>query len=93
MLSIRIIMVALLVLLASLQLRLWHGPGSLADLHRLNSTIAVQTEKNTTLQARNRHLQAEVGDLKQGLAAVEALARSELGMIRQGETFFQIIER
>lgn len=85
--------VAFLVLLfVVLQYRLWVGDGSLAEVQRLRESIAQQQGENGQLRERNAALDAEVRDLKQGLIAVEERARAELGMIKEGETFFQIIE-
>lgn len=61
-------------------------------MRRLQIELAEQRAINEHLEARNRALQAEVEDLKKGLAAVEELARKDLGMIKEGETFFQIVE-
>ena len=55
--------------------------------------MQVQQEKNNVLAVRNQVLAAEVQDLKSGNDAIEERARSELGMIRKGETFFQVIEK
>ncbi|MCF6354021.1 MAG: cell division protein FtsB [Candidatus Polarisedimenticolaceae bacterium] len=82
----------LIVLLLLLQYRLWVGEGSLAEVNNLKQEIATQQQELAQLRQRNRALMAEVQDLKQGLTAVEERARSELGMIRKGETFYQIIE-
>ncbi len=82
----------LIVLLLLLQYRLWVGEGSLAEVNNLKREIAIQQQELAQLRQRNRALMAEVQGLKQGLAAVEERARSELGMIRKGETFYQIIE-
>ncbi len=82
----------LIVLLLLLQYRLWVGEGSLAEVSNLKREIATQQQELAQLRQRNRALMAEVQDLKQGLTAVEERARSELGMIRKGETFYQIIE-
>jgi len=59
----------------------------------LNRQIEEQKDKNSTLKARNDTLDAEVRDLKQGFAAIEERARSELGMIKQDEVFYQVIEQ
>ncbi len=83
---------ALIVLLLLLQYRLWVGEGSLAEVNNLKQEIATQQQNLNQLRQRNRALTAEVQDLKQGLSAIEGRARSELGMIRKGETFYQIIE-
>ena len=82
----------LLVLLSLLQYRLWAGDGSLPDLWRLEEAIEAQKLENAALKDRNALLQAEVTDLKEGLDAIEARARRELGMIRRDETFYQLVE-
>lgn len=83
----------LVLILLILQVKLWVGDGSLAEVHRLNVAIEQQKQKNTRLHERNQALEAEVKDLKQGLEAVEERARSELGMIRKdNETFYQVVE-
>ncbi len=87
----RWLILALALMLAALQHRLWVGPGGLPDVLRLREAVARQQAENARLAARNAALAAEVADLKRGLEAVEERARSELGMIREGETFFQVI--
>mgnify|MGYP001821541912 CR=1 FL=1 len=82
----------LILLLLLLQYRLWVGEGSLAEVVSLQQEIARQRAELSRLEARNRALQAEVADLKEGLDALEERARSELGMIKQGEVFYQVIE-
>jgi cell division protein FtsB len=81
----------LLILLAALQYRLWVGHGSLPDVWRLEELHAAQIAENRELAERNQSLAAEVLDLKDGLGAVEERARSEMGMIMEGETFYQIV--
>lgn len=61
------------------------------DARQLQSELAEQRTENEKLLTRNRALQAEVEDLKKGLAAIEERAREDLGMIQEGETFFQIV--
>lgn len=87
----KFINIALLILLAALQYRLWTGPGSIPDVRRLEAISTNQMKENRELQERNQALAAEVLDLKHGLEAVEERARSEMGMIQSGETFYQII--
>ncbi len=82
----------LIVLLLVLQYRLWVGEGSLAEVHALRQEVDSQRAELDTLQQRNNALRAEVKDLKKGLDAVEERARSELGMIRDNEEFYQIID-
>ncbi len=80
------------ILIALLQYPLWLGKGSWLRVWDLNRQVHTQQEKNTALKARNSMLDAEVRDLKSGKAAIEERARSELGMIKQDEVFFQVIE-
>ncbi len=83
----------LLVLFITLQLSLWVGEGSLAEVHQLKQQIEKQQAENKQLSERNAALEAEVRDFKQGLGAIEERARNELGMIKKDETFFQVIEK
>jgi cell division protein FtsB len=84
---------ALAVALLAIQYPLWLGKGGWARVWEHDRQLAAQREKNAGLQARNAALDAEVRDLKQGLEAVEERARFELGMVRQDEVFFQIVDR
>ena len=79
-------------LLLILQYTLWFGNGGLLRLRQLNATVEEQKRENAQLSERNRALEAEVLDLKQGLEAIEERARSDLGMIKKDETFFQVVE-
>ena len=85
-------MILLTVLLVLLQYRLWFSHDGLPAVLHLKRDVELQRQDNETLKERNQVLTAEVKDLKSGLDAVEERARSELGMIKEGETFFQIIE-
>lgn len=86
------LIVGLLVGLALLQWRLWAGDGGIGELRDLEQLLAEQQSENERLQQRNRMLENEILDLKNGLEAIEERARSDLGMIREGETFYMIIE-
>jgi len=79
-------------ILLLLQYPLWFGSGGLLTLWQLQREIDHQRAENATLRERNQALEAEVADLKEGLAAIEERARSELGMLKKGETFYQVIE-
>lgn len=87
----KLVTLILLVLLVSLQYRLWMGNGNLSQVEHLEQIKATKIEENRQLQERIQSLTAEVLDLKHGLEAIEERARSEMGMIKPGETFFQII--
>jgi cell division protein FtsB len=89
---VKIITYALIGLLVLLQYPLWFGSGGVLAVWRLNREIAAQQQENAGLKDRNLALEADVNDLKQGLDAIEERARMELGMVKRGETFFQVIE-
>jgi cell division protein FtsB len=80
------------ILIALLQYPLWLGKGSWLRVWNVNQQIDEQKEKNAASKLRNETLSAEVRDLKQGNAAIEERARSELGMIKQDEVFYQVID-
>jgi cell division protein FtsB len=88
----RLLLVVMLVLAAALQYRLWMSPQGVPEVWRLEHALASQHAENDSLGARNEQLQAEVNDLRQGLDAVEERARTELGMVRRDESFFQVVE-
>ena len=81
------------ILIALLQYPLWLGKGSWLRVWNVNQQIDEQKDKNAAFKQRNETLNAEVRDLKQGNAAIEERARSELGMIKQDEVFYQVIDQ
>jgi cell division protein FtsB len=81
------------ILIALLQYPLWLGKGSWLRVWNVSQQISTQKEKNKALKQRNETLSAEVRDLKQGNAAIEERARSELGMIKEDEVFYQVINQ
>jgi cell division protein FtsB len=81
------------LLIALLQYPLWLGKGSWLRVWNVNKQVVQQKEKNNLYKQRNDTLRAEVRDLKQGNDAVEERARSELGMIKSDEVFYQVIEQ
>lgn len=89
----KIALYILTLLLLVLQYPLWFGNGSIIARWKLKEEIAAQQAENASLRAHNRALEAEVSDLKQGLESAEARARAELGMVKKGESFYQIIEK
>lgn len=88
----RVLVAALVALLLGLQAALWLGKGGPRDVARLERQIDQQEAELAALEARNNSLAAEVMDLKEGLEAVEELARSEMGMVQEGEIFIQLVE-
>jgi cell division protein FtsB len=89
---VRLLIVILLILFLALQYRLWVGEGSLAEVSNLSDQVDAQKAENQRLKDRNAALDAEVQDLKTGYEAIEERARSELGMIKDDETFYQIVD-
>ena len=83
--------VVLLALLVLLQYRLWFGDAGVREVNRLHAEIEHQKAENELLRERNRTLSAEVQDLKKGTTAIEERARTDLGMVGQRETFFQVV--
>ena len=88
----RIFIAILLSVFVMLQYRLWVGKGSLAEVSNLKHEISHLEKELVKLRERNRALQAEVADLRSGVSAIEERARSELGMIKEGEIFYQVID-
>ena len=87
-----VLAVVLVVLIAAVQTPLWFGKGGWLRVWELDQQLQAQRATNDRLRTRNAALDAEVRDLKQGYDAIEERARSELGMIRQDEVFFQVLE-
>jgi cell division protein FtsB len=87
----RALLAILLLILILLQLKVWFGEGGFSDVRRLEQRVEEQAVENAALEQRNRKLQAEVEDLRQGLGAVEERARSELGLIKENEEFYQVV--
>ena len=87
----RALLATLLLLLILLQLKMWFGEGGYRDVQRLAQRVEQQAQENDALAQRNQELQAEVEDLRQGLEAIEERARSELGMIKENEEFYQVV--
>lgn len=91
--DVKILVYILIGILIGLQYPLWLGNGGLLALWKLKREISEQRQENSGLKERNLALEAEVRDLKEGYEALEERARAELGMVRRGETLYQIIER
>jgi len=87
----RFFVFALTAFLVLLQYRLWVSDQGFPEVRRLQQALVKQAQENRAQGERNRQLAAEVTDLKQGLSALEERARSELGMIGSGETFYQVV--
>jgi len=90
--NVRPVNYGLIALLVLLQYPLWFGGGGYINVWQFRHEIDTQKQENHLLRERNRSQAAEVVNLQQGLDAIEERARTELGMVKKGETFFQIIE-
>ncbi len=89
---LRWVILVLLILCLALQIKLWSGQGGRADAQRLQARVQEQKSENARLKLRNDALAADIEDLKTGSDAIEEKARGELGMIKPGETFYQVVE-
>jgi cell division protein FtsB len=87
----KFLVATLVIVLALLQYRLWLGEGGMREVRRLRVEIQAQRDENQQLKERNRTLSAEVIDLKKGTVAIEERARTDLGMVGKGETFYQVV--
>jgi cell division protein FtsB len=88
----KLLAAALGALIVLVQYPLWLGKGGWLRVWEIDRQLSAQQATNRALEVRNGALEAEVRDLKQGLEAIEERARYELGMIKPGEVFFQVIE-
>ena len=88
----RLLALTLVFLIAALQWPLWAGKGGWVRVWELDHQLKAQQRSNDAARARNAALAAEIRDLKTGFEAIEERARSELGMIRSDEVFFQVLE-
>ena len=89
---LRWIALILILLLIGLQLKLWTGSGSMREVDTLRVAVKKQNDENAKLLQRNQAVGADVLDLKHGDQAVEARARTELGLIKPGEVFYQVVD-
>jgi len=89
---IKLVNAVLLLLLVLTQYGLWAGQSSLGAYFELKEEVAQQREENERNKERNKILYAEINDLRDGQEAIEERARNELGMIREGEVFYRVIE-
>ena len=87
----RIVVLVLALLLAAIQYPLWFGKGGWLRVAELERQLEAQREANEGLAARNAQLAAEVASLREGRGAIEERARHDLNMVRDGETFFELV--
>lgn len=83
----------LIIFLILLQYRLWVGEGSLAQKVSLERKVEKQLQENVALEERNQILANAVEDLKEGTEGIEERARTELGMVKEGETFYMVVDK
>ncbi len=88
----KVVALVLLVLLIWLQYKIWLQDGGIPEIVQLQQEVEQVTVEVKQLKERNQSLDAEVKDLKKGLDAIEERARSEMGMIKKGEVYYQVIE-
>nr|WP_136250537.1 cell division protein FtsB [Ningiella ruwaisensis] len=87
------IAVILITLLIGLQVRLWFGKNSISDYNSMQEQIAQLRQQNANLEQRNALLKADIEDLELGIDSMEERARNELGLIKEGETFYRILPK
>lgn len=85
---LRVVVAVLVVVLGLLQVRLWVSEDGFRGVAQLRRQVAAQQQENQQLTDRNRRLEAEVADLRQGFSALEERARSDLGLIGPRESFY-----
>ncbi len=89
---VKILIAVLILLIAQLQYRLWLGDGGREEVQEYQERLDILTKAVNGKKERNDALYAEVLDLRKGKEAIEERARYELGMIKENETFFQVVE-
>ncbi len=87
----RIVTIILTIFFVLLQYRIWFGKNSVSDYLTLKDNVIRQQAINEKLTQRNKLIFADIDDLKHGLQAIEERARNELGLVKEGETFFRVI--
>ncbi|MCB1693616.1 MAG: septum formation initiator family protein [Pseudomonadales bacterium] len=88
----RAVLLVLALVVAGLQWRLWIGESSFAEVSALDDKVELAAQTNEAKRQRNKILRAEIKDLKNGYESIEEKARSDFGLIKQGETFYLLVE-
>lgn len=91
--SIKPLVIVLAALFLALQYKLWFQHGGISEVLQLKQAIVKQINDNNELTQENAVLTAEIQDLKNGQAAIEEHARNDLGMVKPGEVFYQIVNK
>lgn len=88
----RLSILALVALLVLVQYRLWFEEGGIRDVLSLKKKLAIQTQTNALLKQKNDELLFQIERLEKSEDGVETRARNELGMVKPGETYYQIVK-
>ncbi|MCR9192681.1 MAG: cell division protein FtsB [Gammaproteobacteria bacterium] len=88
----KMILAVLIVVLLSLQYKLWLGDGGVIQAHRIKARCLALEAENAKLQQRNHAIEADIVSLKSGGQALEEQARSELGMVKHNEEYYQFVD-
>jgi cell division protein FtsB len=88
----KILLSIIILLILLLQYRLWYGDGGIAEINAYQLRLEDLKEQVEEKRVRDEALYAEVEDLRKGQESLEERARDELGMIKESETFFQVLE-
>ena len=88
----KIFLLVITVLIGLLQYRLWYGNGGIKEIKAYQQELVELNKQVIEKKERNDALYAEVEDLRKGKEAIEERARYEVGMMKEGETFFQVLE-
>tara|TARA_B100000676_G_scaffold192342_1_gene189058 strand:- start:380 stop:652 length:273 start_codon:yes stop_codon:yes gene_type:complete len=89
---IRFIIIILIVFFLLIQFDIWFKDDGLYRVKELEEMIGSQVEENERLKLRNEQLEREIEELKSGTESIEEKARTDLGMIKEGEEFYLIVE-
>ena len=88
---LRTIILGLIGLVLALQYALWFGKSNVVDLIHLRGSVNELEQENLALRDRNNRLHADVNEIKNRVEAIEARAREQLGLIKPGETYYQVV--
>ena len=89
---IRFFIIILIVFFLMIQFDIWFKDDGFYRVKELEQMIGSQVEENERLKLRNEQLEREIDELKSGTESIEEKARTDLGMIKEGEEFYLIVE-
>ena len=90
-LRLSILAIVLLSILIFLQYHLWFEAGGIRDMMKIKKQLTAQIEESEKLKKRNEELFFQIERLQNSDDTAESRARNELGMIKKGETFYQVV--